>query len=67
MTRTIYVVIGVNEKQGRVFGQSMDNFVIVPYGTFRGVYAGHRGMAIAMGVKDVSKLEEMKDREYKKS
>ncbi len=56
-----YRVVGVNEKRGKVFGQSMDNYVIVPFGTFRGVYSGHRGMRISMAVKDVEKLEEMKD------
>jgi putative ABC transport system permease protein len=56
-----YRVIGVNEKQGQVFGQSMDNYVLVPYGTFRRVMSGHRGMRISMTVSDVSKLEDMKD------
>ncbi len=56
-----YRVIGVNEKQGKVFGQSMDNYVLVPYGTFRGIFSGHRGMRIAMNVTDVSKVEELKD------
>jgi len=56
-----YRVVGVTEKQGQVFGQSMDNYVLVPYGTFRRVTSGHRGLRIAMAVKDNSKLEEMKD------
>jgi putative ABC transport system permease protein len=56
-----YLVIGVNEKRGKVFGQSMDNFVIVPIGTFQGATEGHRGMAIALAVKDISKLDDMKE------
>jgi putative ABC transport system permease protein len=56
-----YRVIGVNEKQGEVFGQSMDNYILVPYGAIRGVMSGHRGMMISMAVTDNSKLEEMKD------
>jgi len=56
-----YMVIGVNEKRGKVFGQSMDNFVLVPIGTFQGATAGHRGMAVAMAVRDVAKLEDMKE------
>jgi putative ABC transport system permease protein len=56
-----YRVVGVNEKRGKVFGQSMDNYIIVPFGTFRGVYSGHRGMRISMTVNDVTKLEDMKD------
>ena len=56
-----YRVVGVNEKRGNVFGQSMDNYVLVPYGTFRRVLSGHRGMRISLTVEDVSKLDEMKD------
>jgi putative ABC transport system permease protein len=56
-----YMVIGVNEKRGKVFGQSMDNFVLVPIGTFQGATTGHRGMAVALAVTDVSKLEDMKE------
>jgi len=56
-----YRVVGVNEKRGKVFGQSMDNYIIVPFGTFRGVISGHRGMRIAVAVKDVGKLDELKD------
>jgi putative ABC transport system permease protein len=56
-----YIVVGVNEKMGKVFGQSMDNFVIVPIGTFARVYGGHRGMRIAMAVEDVTRLDDMKD------
>jgi len=56
-----YRVIGVTERQGEVFGQSMDNYILVPYGAFRRVTSGHRGMMISMAVTDNSKLEEMKD------
>jgi len=56
-----YTVIGVNEKRGKVFGQSMDNFIIVPFGTISGVMGGHRGMRIAITVGDVDKIGEMKD------
>ncbi len=56
-----YTVIGVNEKRGKVFGQSMDNFIIVPFGTISGVYGGHRGMRIAIAVNDVGKIDDMKD------
>ena len=56
-----YRVVGVNEKRGKVFGQSMDNYVIVPFGTFQGAFSRHRGMRISMTVKNVEKLEEMKD------
>jgi len=56
-----YRVIGVTEKQGEVFGQSLDNYILVPYGTFSRVTSGHRGMMIALTVTDNSKVDEMKD------
>jgi putative ABC transport system permease protein len=60
-----YVVVGVNEKQGNVLGQSIDNIVIVPIGTFRRVYGGweheSRGLSISLHVTDVSRIEAMKD------
>jgi putative ABC transport system permease protein len=56
-----YTVIGVNEKRGKVFGQSMDNFVLVPIGTFQGATGGHRGMAVALAVTDLARLEDMKE------
>ena len=56
-----YRVIGVTERQGEVFGQSMDNFVLIPYGSFRRVTSGHRGMMISMAVTDNSKVEDMVD------
>jgi putative ABC transport system permease protein len=56
-----YRVIGISERQGEVFGQSMDNFVLIPYGSFRRVTSGHRGMMISLAVTDNTKLEEMID------
>jgi len=56
-----YRVIGITERQGEVFGQSMDNFVLVPYGSFRRVTSGHRGMMISLSVTDNSRLEDMVD------
>ncbi|APF20718.1 ABC transporter permease [Caldithrix abyssi] len=55
-----YLVVGVLERKGNFFGQSMDNFVIVPFGTFRRVYGGHRELRIALLTKP-EKLENMKD------
>ncbi len=56
-----YRVIGVLEKKGNFFGQSMDNFIIVPIGTFKRVFGGHRGLRIAMMAGDSDQLDEMKD------
>ena len=56
-----YKVIGILEKRGKVFGQSRDNYAIVPIGTFQQAFGRHRGFRIAMTVEDVSRLEDMKD------
>ena len=56
-----YRVVGILEKKGSFFGLSMDNQVIVPIGTFRRVYGGHRGLTIAVKTAHPELLEEMKD------
>jgi len=56
-----YKVIGILEKRGKMFGQSMDNYAVVPIGTFQRAFGRHRGFRVAMTCEDVSRLEEMKD------
>ena len=56
-----YTVIGVLEKRGNFFGQSMDNFIIVPFTTFRHVYGGHRGMRIGIMTTHPDQLDALKD------
>ncbi len=56
-----YRVIGILEKKGKIFGQSMDNYAIVPLGAFQRAFGRHRGFRVAMTVEDVGRLEDMKD------
>lgn len=56
-----YRVVGILEKKGRIFGQSMDNYAIVPLETFKRTFGRHRGYRIAMTVTDVDRVEDMKD------
>ena len=56
-----YRVIGILEKKGTMFGQSMDNYAVVPIGTFRRVYGGHRGLRIAVLTNSPDRLEDLKD------
>jgi len=56
-----YTVVGVNEKAGSFFGQSFDNFVLVPIGTFQRVYGGHRGLTISLTTTEVSRLDDLKE------
>jgi len=39
----------------------MDNYAVVPVGTFQRAFGRHRGFRVAMMVKDVDRLENMKD------
>jgi putative ABC transport system permease protein len=41
-----YTVIGVGESQGKMFGQSMDNWVAIPLITFLHTYDAHTSMMI---------------------
>ncbi len=56
-----YRVAGILEKRGNFFGQSMDNYVIVPIGTIQGSTGTHRGMRIALAVRDNAQLDNLKD------
>ena len=55
-----YRVVGLLEKKGSFFGQSMDNNVVVPIGTFRKVYGGNRGLRISVMTTHPEELENMK-------
>ncbi len=41
-----YTVIGVGERQGKMFGQSMDNWVAIPLTAFLHGYGSHESMTI---------------------
>jgi len=56
-----YRVIGVLERQGEFFGQSRDNYAIVPIGTFRGVFGLHRGLQIAVATFESENLDDLKE------
>ena len=56
-----YRVIGILEHKGSFFGQSMDNYAIVPIGSFRRVYGGHRGLRIALMTTKPEQLEDLKE------
>jgi putative ABC transport system permease protein len=45
-------VIGVNEKKGAIFGQSQDEFAVVPLGAFQKLFGARAG--ITLNVKPVS-------------
>ncbi len=56
-----YLVIGILEKKGQIFGQSFDNIVVIPYTTGINVYGGNRGIGIQLRAPEISKIEETLD------
>ena len=49
-----YLIIGVLEKKGSVFGQSFDNFVLIPYTTGKLLYGGKRNIQIQVRAPDIA-------------
>jgi putative ABC transport system permease protein len=41
-----YTVIGVGERQGKMLGMSMDNWVAIPLTAFLSAYGGHQSMVV---------------------
>ncbi|HEB84027.1 MAG TPA: FtsX-like permease family protein [Bacteroidetes bacterium] len=56
-----YRVVGILEEKGSTFGQSLDNFVMIPITTFIGTYGRHRSVEIAVKAKDGVQLEDLID------
>jgi putative ABC transport system permease protein len=56
-----FKVIGVLEKQGSVFGHSLDTEARIPIGAFFKIFGRHRSVDIQIKVKDVRYMEEAKD------
>ena len=52
-------VIGVLEKQGSIFGQSMDEIVIIPYGTLLKNFGKHRDWTLVLAVEDAAQMENL--------
>ena len=52
-------VIGVLEKQGSIFGQSMDEVVFIPYGTLLKEFGRHRDWTLVLAVEDAAQMENL--------
>ena len=53
-----YQIIGILEAKGQVFGQSFDNFVLIPYTTALNVYGGRsRNIAVQVRAPEISFIE----------
>ena len=54
-------IVGVIQKQGKIFGFSRDNFVFIPFETFQKIYGSHDSIAIHTQVPAAENLEEAED------
>jgi putative ABC transport system permease protein len=54
-----YRVVGVLEKQGSIFGQSMDQVVFIPYGNLLKKYGKHRDWTLVLAVEDPKSMENL--------
>ena len=56
-----FQVIGVSDKKGSTFGQSQDNFVMIPRGTFLKVFGTHTDVSFHALALDHDRLEDAQD------
>ena len=56
-----YRVIGVNEKKGSVFGQSQDEFAVIPLGSFQKIFGSRRSIQLNVKPLDPSLVERAMD------
>jgi putative ABC transport system permease protein len=58
---THFRVIGVNEKKGSVFGNSQDEFAVVPLGAFQKMFGSRRSLDLTIKPDDPSQLTNAMD------
>ena len=49
-----FLVVGVAAKKGSIFGQSQDEFAIIPLGSFQRVFGSRRGLTLSVQPRDPS-------------
>ena len=54
-------VVGITEKQGSAFGQSQDNFAIIPLSTFRNIWMGRPELLVFIKSPDGPHMTELQD------
>ena len=56
-----YEVVGVGKAKGSIFGESQDNYVILPMGTYIKVYGGRRGIEYMALARDRNVLAQAQE------
>ena len=54
-------VIGVSEKKGAIFGNSMDSFAVIPLGAFRKLFGGRQTLQVMVRPRDATLVQAAKD------
>lgn len=56
-----FKVIGVLDRRGKIFGESQDDYVIIPISTFMKIYGSNRSIGISIKAKSRELLQEAMD------
>ena len=54
-------IIGILDRKGKFLGQSRDNFIFIPTGTFRKFYPGYDDVLLIIKLKTATNIEKAKD------
>ena len=54
-------VVGVSEKKGAFFGNSMDSFAVIPFGAFRKLFGSRQSLQVMVKPRDTSLVQAAKD------
>lgn len=49
-----FTVVGVSKKKGAAFGQSLDDFVVIPLGVYQKMYGARRSLSLMIKPRDAS-------------
>jgi len=58
---THFRVVGVNEKKGSLFGQSQDDFAVIPLGKFQQLFGSRRSLELTVKPTDALQIETAMD------
>ena len=56
-----FTVVGVSKKKGAAFGQSLDEFVVIPLGQYQKLFGARQSLALMVKPRDATLAEKAKD------
>jgi putative ABC transport system permease protein len=54
-------VVGISEKKGAIFGNSMDSFAVIPLGAFRKLFGARQSLQVMVKPRDAALVQAAKD------